>query len=329
MGPSCAPGQAVHEAGFITIGGIEQWVVVDGADCGNPVVVMVHGGPGNPNTPFARNIFRDWENDFTLVQWDQRGSGKTYSANRPAEDEPLTLHDLTTDGVEVTRYAIQRFGKRKVILMGGSWGSALAAHMAIAAPDLFHAYVGTSQLVNYQEDLRVGYARTLALATAAGDSDAVARLEEIGAPPWANPRASGALRRISRKYEALVSEPAPSGWFAFGPGYDTPAYEADYEAGEDYSFLAFVGPANDGMGSGIDLRGLGLSFPMPVWMLQGEEDLVTPASVSRAYFDDLSAPRKIYVSLPRTGHDPNRIMIAAQYEALTQARPEAVAMDGR
>lgn len=80
LGPACAPRQAVHEAGFITIGGIEQWVVVDGADCGNPVVVMVHGGPGNPNTPFARNLFGDWENDFTIVQWDQRGSGKTCSA---------------------------------------------------------------------------------------------------------------------------------------------------------------------------------------------------------------------------------------------------------
>lgn len=69
LSPVCAPGQVVHEAGFVTIGGIEQWVVVDGADCGNPVVVIVHGGPGNPNTPFARNIFADWENDFTIVQW--------------------------------------------------------------------------------------------------------------------------------------------------------------------------------------------------------------------------------------------------------------------
>lgn len=328
LGPACTPGQAVHEAGFITIGGIEQWVVVDGADCGNPLVVMVHGGPGNPNTPFARNIFGDWENDFTIVQWDQRGSGKTYGANRPAEDEPLTLQALTTDGVEVTRYAIQRFGKRKVILMGGSWGSALATHMAMAAPDLFHAYVGTSQLVNYQEDLKVGYARTMALATATGNSDAVTRLEALGAPPWTNPRSSGVLRRISRRYEALVSEVPPAGWFTFGPEYDTPAYEADYTAGEDYSFFAFVGPANNGMGAGIDLRGLGMDFAMPVYLLQGEEDLVTPAQVSRAYFDDLSAPQKIYVSLARTGHDPNRIMIDAQHKALMQARPGAMATDG-
>ena len=184
-------------------------------------------------------------------------------------------------------------------------------------------------MVNYQDDLKVGYARTLALATAASDSEAMARLEALGAPPWTNPRAFGVLRRISRRYEALVSEPPPAGWFTFGPGYDTPAYEADYTAGEDYSFFAFVGPANNGMGPGIDLRALGLDFAMPVYMLQGEEDLVTPTQVSRAYFDELSAPQKTFVSLARTGHDPNRIMIDAQYKALIRARADAVTTDIR
>lgn len=321
-------GQPVHEAGFVTIGGIQQWVVVDGADCGNPVVLMVHGGPGNPNTPFAHNMFGDWERDFTVVQWDQRGSGKTFGTNRPSEDEPLTMAALTGDGVDVARYATERFGKRKVILMGGSWGSALATHMAMAAPGLFHAYVGTGQLVNYQEELKMGYARVLASATAKADHDALAQLEALGPPPWTNPRAFGVLRRISRRYEAAITDPPPAGWFAFGPGYDTPAYEADYSAGEDYSFFAFVGAANDGMGSGIDLRALGTTFAMPVYLLQGDEDLVTLPEISRSYFDELSAPDKTYIPLPRTGHDPNRTMIEAQHQALMQVRTAALAADG-
>ncbi len=323
------PGQAVHEAGLVTIGGIEQWVVVDGADCSNPVLLIVHGGPGNPNTPFARNVFGGWETDFTIVQWDQRGSGKTYGASPPAEDEALTMEGLSADGVEVARYALERFGKRKVILMGGSWGSVLATHMAMAAPDLFHAYVGTGQMVNYQDSLRISYDRTTSLAAAAGDNEALARLEALGRPPWTNPRAFGILRRITRKYEALVSEPAPEGWFTFGPGYDTPAYAADYEAGEDYSFFQFVGPANNGIASGIDLRKLGTAFAMPVYLLQGEADRVTPPELSRAYFEDLSAPEKTYVPLARTGHDPNPIMIDAQHAALMQLRPGAMATDAR
>ena len=322
-----APGMPVSEAGFVEIGGIRQWVTIDGQDCANPVVLIVHGGPGNPNTPFAHTLFGDWSKRFTVVQWDQRGSGKTYGASKPAEGEVLTVDRLTRDGVEVAQYATQRLGKRTVILMGGSWGSALAVNMAMARPALFHAYVGTAQLANYQLDMKTSYDKTLALARAAGDADALAKLEPLGSPPWTNPRAFGILRRVTRKYEALKSDPPPQGWFTFGPGYDTPAYEADYTAGEDYSFLAFVGLHGDGMGPGIDLRKLGTRFAMPVYMLQGEADLVTPPEVSKAYFDDLTAPKKSFTVLPRTGHDPNKTMIDAQYGALEKARPEAVAGD--
>lgn len=328
--PACArPGQPVDEAGYVEIGGVRQWVVVEGRDCANPVVLIVHGGPGNPNTPFAHNLFGDWTGDFTIVQWDQRGSGKTYAASKPAEGEALTMERLTQDGVEMARYAAARLGKRKVLLMGGSWGSALAVNMAHAAPDLFHAYVGAAQLVSYQDDMQVSYERTLGLARAAADADAVGKLEKLGPPPWTDPRAFGILRRVTRKYEAMASDPPPKGWFAFGAGYDTPQYAADYEAGEDYSFLQFVGLKGDGMGPKIDLRKLGLRFAMPVYMLQGEQDLVTPPQVSRAYFDALVAPKKEFVSLSRTGHDPNRIMIDAQLAALRRARPAAVAGDRR
>jgi pimeloyl-ACP methyl ester carboxylesterase len=328
--PACQAGKPVAEAGFVTIGGIPQWVTVDGQDCANPVVLIVHGGPGNPNTPFAHALFGAWTTDFTVVQWDQRGAGKTYGANRPSEDTPLTMAQLTGDGVEVARYAAQRLGKPKVILMGGSWGSALAVHMAQKAPDLFHAYVGTAHLANYAEDVKLSYSRTLGLAKAAADADTVGRLEALGPPPWTNPRAFGTLRRATRKYEALATDPAPKGWFAPGPGYDTPAYAADYEAGEDYSFLNFVGLAGDGMGPKIDLRQLGTRFAMPVYMLQGEADLVTPPEVSRAYFDSLTAPRKEFIPMPRTGHDPNARMIDTQFEVLkTRVRAEAVAGDKR
>ncbi|OOW78806.1 proline iminopeptidase, partial [Xanthomonas campestris pv. vitiswoodrowii] len=305
------PGSAIHEAGLVQIGGIQQWVTIEGQDCRNPVVLIVHGGPGNPNTPFAHRLFGSWTRDFTIVQWDQRGSGKTYAASKPADGERLTMRRLTLDGSEVARYASQRLGKSKLILMGGSWGSALSVTIAKANPNLFHAYVGTAQLVNYQDDMASSYAKTLSLARAASDADALGKLEKIGPPPWTNPRNFGVLRRLTRKYEALSTDPAPEDWFTFAAEYDTPDYRAAYEAGEDYSFLQFVGLAGDGMGPQIDLRTLGPQFAMPVYLIQGEQDLVTPAQISKAYFDGLSAPSKEFLLLPRTGHDPNPPMMAA------------------
>lgn len=324
------PGAPVHEAGLVQIGGIQQWVTVEGADCRNPVVLIVHGGPGNPNTPFAQHLFGSWTRDFTIVQWDQRGSGKTYAANKPAEGEALTMQRLTQDGVEVARHAMQQLGKRKVILMGGSWGSALAVHMAKANSELFHAYVGTAQLVNYQDDVAAGYAATMQMVQAANDHDALGKLEQIGPPPWTNPRNFGILRRVSRKYEALRTEPAPVDWFRFSAEYDTPEYRAAYEAGEDYSFLQFVGLAGNGMGPQINLRALGPAFAMPVYLLQGDQDLVTPLTVSKAYFETLSAPTKEFLILPRTGHDPNPTMMDTQLQVLTtRVRAQAVANDAR
>ncbi len=119
-----APGKSVNETGYVTVGGIRQWVTIEGQDCANPVVLIVHGGPGNPHTPFAHNLFGNWAKEFTMVQWDQRGSGKTYAESKSGEGEVLTMERLVKDGVEIARYATQRLGKLKVILMGGSWDPA-------------------------------------------------------------------------------------------------------------------------------------------------------------------------------------------------------------
>lgn len=323
LNPACKQSaKAVDESGFIAIGGIRQWMTIEGQDCRNPVVLIVHGGPGNPNTPFAHTVFADWTKDFTVVQWDQRSSGKTWGANPETREQPLSIELLASDGIEVARYVRQRLGKRKVILMGGSWGSALAVQMAQTAPELFHAYVGTAQLVSYADNVATSYPYVLNLAQQAGDAETVQALAAIGPPPWTNPRAFGILRRAGRKFEAGRINPAPKAWWAPLPGYDTPEYEADYEAGEDFSFVQFVGMAGDGMGPKLDVRRLGTRFAMPVYLLQGEQDSVTTLDVSKAYFDSLSAPQKEFFPLPRTGHDPNPTMVDAQLNVLkTRVRP--------
>jgi pimeloyl-ACP methyl ester carboxylesterase len=316
--PVCTgAGTAVDEQGYVSIGGIDQWVRIKGASCANPVLLLVHGGPGNPLTPYADTIYKAWEKDFTIVQWDQRGAGKTFERTPMTDDQPLTLERLRDDGVEMARYAAQRFGRQQVILMGGSWSSALGTYMAKASPASFCAFVTTAQLVHGFEK-RDSYDAVMSQARAAGDKDSVAKLEKIGAPPWTDPRSPGVLRRVLRKYEAMSTDPAPKAWWIPAPGYDTPAYEAAYTAGEDYSWLQFVGLHGDGMGSKIDLYKLGPKFGMPVYMVQGAQDLLTMPEPSKAYFDTIQAPKKEFVLVERTGHDPNPAMVAAQYKVLRE-----------
>lgn len=307
---------AIHEQGFVRIGGIEQWVTIHGEDRSKPVILMVHGGPGNPMTPYAHPYFQAWEKDFVIVQWDQRGAGMTYGRNPPAEGEHLSVERLRDDGIEVATYAAKHLGKPKLILMGGSWSSILGTHMAKARPDLFYAYVGSSHLARSADNLKASYDKTMALARAGGDQDAIGKLEALGPPPWTNPRAFGIIRRITRKYEGARTDPAPAAWMELNPAYATEKAQADYTAGEDYSYIEFVGMHGEGMYSKTDLYALGPQFKLPVYVILGEQDLVSTPEVARAWFDTLQAPDKAFVLLPRTGHDPNPPMAAAQLEIL-------------
>ena len=313
----CASGtQKIRESGFVSIGGIEQWVAINGAHCNNPLLLILHGGPGNTMSPYADTIYTGWEQHFTLVQWDQRGAGKTYGKQPLAADGALSLEQMTADGVQLAQYLTRRFGQKKIILLGGSWGSVLGVHMVKTRPDLFHAWVGVSQMVNHRDNLIASYTRMLERARTAGDSVTVTALDALGMPPWTNPRHFGVLRRAIRKYEAKVTDPAPASWWVPAADYASPQALADYEAGEEYSFLQFIGLKGDGMFSRVDLPHLGMIFAVPVFMVQGEQDLLTTPEVARRYFDGIKAPAKDMLMVPRTGHDPNPALLAAQWRVL-------------
>ena len=150
--PVHAP-QQIREEMFVTIGGIDQWLTIKGEDRNNPVVLFLHGGPGDALSPFADALYAGWEKDFTLVQWDQRGAGRTYSKNGPSIEPTMTVERMTQDGVEVAEFLTKHLHKRKIIIVGGSWGSILGISISHAKPELFYAYVGVAQMVNWQENV--------------------------------------------------------------------------------------------------------------------------------------------------------------------------------
>ncbi|MCY7355725.1 MAG: alpha/beta hydrolase [Lysobacter sp.] len=120
------------------------------------------------------------------------------------------------------------------------------------------------------------------------------------------------------EFLAMTTIAAPKDWWVPSPLYTTPKAQADYEAGEEYSYLQFVGLKGNGMLSLIDLPKLGLNFDIPVFLVQGAEDLVTVPEVAKRYFDNIVAPQKVYVLLADTGHDPNAAMLEAQYKILKE-----------
>src|SRR5262249_13218958 len=144
----------IDEALFINVGGLDQWITIRGEDRANPVILMLHGGPGMSYVPFA-TLFRDWEKHFTIVQWDRRGVGKTYGKN--GEVGSITLNLLASDGIALADSLRRRLGKDRVILIGHSVGSVVGVLMAKQRPDLFYAYVGTDQIADMRKNESVSY----------------------------------------------------------------------------------------------------------------------------------------------------------------------------
>ena len=140
-------GTRIEEAGFVSIGGLEQWVTIRGDDRSNPVLLHVHGGPGVAFSAFSAE-FAAYESDFTVVQWDQRGSGCTFG--RHGKDTPdLTLERIASDGIELAGYLERHLRNPRIIVLGHSFGSVVAAEMVQRAPERFAAYVGTAQFARF------------------------------------------------------------------------------------------------------------------------------------------------------------------------------------
>ena len=318
----------INDERFITINGIKQWVSITGDDSSHPVILFLHGGPGSPLSPYADAIYGKWKKDFILVQWDQRGAGRTYGYDAPDElspaflrAHPLSIEQMVADGIELCEYIINRFGKKKVILFGTSWGSILGVKMAIKRPDLFYAYVGHSQVVNPSANLIYDYQKVYKMAKQANDHASAHILDSIGVPPYENPVNAGKLFRIIKKYEKKKATPAPAAWFTLSPEYDNEKDSMHRADGDDYSFVNYVGYKRLGVQpmDTINLLNDGLNFNIPAFFIQGEEDVLTPSEITKEYFDKVHAPKKKFILLPKAAHGFNQAVVDMQYTIMKKS----------
>jgi pimeloyl-ACP methyl ester carboxylesterase len=321
--PARAP-QPINEEMFVPIGGINQWITIKGDDRNNPVVLFLHGGPGEAASPFADASFGGWQKDFSVVQWDQRGAGRTYGKSGPSVEPTMTVQRMADDGIEVAQFLAKHLNKKKIIIVGGSWGSILGIYMAHSRPDLFYAFVGLAQVVNWQKGLSAAYARVLELARTSGEQQAVTELTTLGPPPWHSIRQWPAFRKWEQTYQAKLAT-APPAPFIVSPEYASPEEQAQYAAADDLNFMHFWGLTLSGPLMEIDLPALGTDFSIPIFIIQGQEDLTASPELAKAYFDSLKVPSKQFYLVPGTGHNPSVAELDKTLKVLVeQVRPLSV-----
>jgi pimeloyl-ACP methyl ester carboxylesterase len=314
---------SIQEGRFVQIGGRPQWIQIRGEDRDNPILLVLHGGPGIAYSPLTA-IFRAWERDFTVVQWDQPGAGKTASRNGARGYQGLTVETMVDDGIQVAEWTLRRLGQRRLIVLGTSWGSLLGIQMVKRRPDLVSAYVGVGQFVDGENNQRAGYELAIARARAMGKRATLATLERVGPPPYADQKTSmrkqQALGQVDLETDGGQRMPNILAAALFAPGYSLRDSLA-YLWGMPSSLDALERPIMT-----HDLRHLGADFEIPLFFLQGARDIYTPAAPVQEYVATLRAPQKHLVLWEDEAHltfltNPEKI----HRELVARVRPVALA----
>jgi pimeloyl-ACP methyl ester carboxylesterase len=246
--------------------------------------------------------FVPWEQDFVVVQWDQPGAGRTFRAAGRSIDPNLSIESMARDGNELAEYLSSNLNKEKIILLGWSWGSALGLHMVKARPELFAAFVGTGQVVNMQEGEALAYANVLEKARRRQDTAALRDLEAIGPPPYESLAELGVQRQWASFYELDQSLEIAFLLPQLTAPRTTLSDLYDLARGSLASTNHFAGQDMRGPMTRMDLRQLGPDFAIPMFVVQGLADDFTPAELSRAYVDYITAPEKAFIALEDAGH---------------------------
>jgi len=313
---------AIRQEGFRNVNGVEQWVTVRGQDRTNPLLLLVHGGPGSSYTPFNAWL-TDWERHFTLVQWDQPGAGRTFQRAGRTGPADLTLDALAGHGIELVRQLCADLGHRRVILLGSSVGSVIGLLMARRHPELFAAYVGTNQ--NAPGGEREAYRLVLRAARERGDRRGLRLLERIGPEPsaWTGEQRQDldkAAIRVTTGVPDMVADlmlPA----LMYDPRC-TFADLRDYQRAMSWSMHRLHPQLQ-----AVDLAALGHQAAVPVCFVHGAADIITPLEPVRRLAAGMRAPHVDLAVVDGAGH---LVEFARSQQVLTElvSRVRPYAVDG-
>ncbi|MDF2674433.1 MAG: hypothetical protein K0R09_2701 [Clostridiales bacterium] len=285
----------------IMLGNLNQYILIRGKNKNNPILLFLHGGPGSAQIGFAPRYQNSLEDDFIVVNWDQRGAGKSYSKNVPKDT--MTLEHFISDAIELVDYLCSRFGRSKIYLAGHSWGSVLGSMLVYRYPEKFCAYIGIGQVVNMNDNERISYQYVLNEAKGANNKRAIKALERIGEPPYKNEiKDLMVQRKWLGKFKGAVYEKKLFREIAM---YLLSSQE--YSLFDSLKFFKGNKFSTKYMWSALMSFDLSKEVPeikIPAYFCIGLHDYNTPFELSYKYYETLKAPHKEFIWFEHSAHFP-------------------------
>jgi proline iminopeptidase len=292
----------IDELQAVEVGGIKQWIHVRGNDVRNPILLYLHGGPGSPMMADSWTFQRPWEDFFTVVQWDQRGAGKTFGESGRKVDRSMTVDQMQADAEALIEWLRRTYGKEKIFLLGHSWGSILGVKVAQHHPEWLYAYIGVGQVVSIRRNESVGYEQTLEKARALNNVQAIKELESIA--PYPNADGTIPLSKLvtERKWDVALggmryghkTDKESLRW-SMSPDYDSNDIKSG-QLGEESTIQVLRSQLPQ-----IDFDKV-TRFKCPVFIFAGAEDRTTPRTLAKEFFDRIHAPQKKFYEVEGAAH---------------------------
>jgi pimeloyl-ACP methyl ester carboxylesterase len=289
----------------VKLGGVDQWLIIRGQNVDNPVLLFLSGGPGSSEVGRVLRFNQELEKHFVVVIWEQRGCAKSYPSLNPKS--ALTVDQYTSDVIELTNTLRERFDENKIYLVGHSWGTLIGTRAVQARPELFHAYIGTAQMVDVLETDQIIYQMMLEHSRQTGDTQFGQTLEKQGEPPYFGKSPiwpySTLFRREYEVFEAANIK------------------DEEFRRDGDLMFLMLKQPEYGWLDrlyyilslkdtfnvvypqlQDFDFRLDATKLDLPVYLIQGRHDMNDPFQLPEEYFNLLEAPHKQMYFFEDSGH---------------------------
>ncbi len=286
----------------VNLNGSEQWISVRGVDTTNPVLLFLAGGPGGSQLTTARFALGGLEDHFVVVNWEQPGAGKSFDA---IDRSTLTPERYIEDAHALVSILQKRFGQEKVYVLGESWGSALGIMLVQRYPEMFHAFIGTGQMVAFLENDLMCYDFALQLAKDKGNLKKVATLTKQGPPPYYGKGVAWKETAfLLDTFSYMNANPAISdnGTNTFRD-LGAPEYGLYDKVNWFRGVIDTLGVVYPQLWE-VDFRKQANHLDVPVYFLIGRHDINAPTVLTEQYFDVLEAPYKEIVWFEHSGHNP-------------------------
>jgi len=288
------------DSGFVSLGGEKQYVETLSKSNNNPILLFIHGGPGQTETPLLRYFNLELTNAFTLVIWEQRGAGKSFQNNPNPEN--MTLDQLISDAHELTLLIKKKYYKNKIFIAGFSWGSIIGMNLALKYPDDYIAYVGISQVINMKRGMEISQKWIETKAKLNHDTSTlnVLRRLHLKDPTLCKGDWDCFLKQFEllTKYEGIVYNSKTDKEIEKAKTVYKDYRNHNWNKAMGFSFTHLEKDLFS-----IDFTDIN-QINIPIYFIQGRYDWNVPSVLVETFFQNIAAPSKQIIWFEYSGHNP-------------------------